>query len=63
MIYVTGDTHGEFVRFSKKRLYKIGINLTEEDYVIVCGDFGLCWADDKTYQYDCKNFEQKPYTI
>lgn len=23
MIYVTGDTHGEFVRFSKKRLYKI----------------------------------------
>lgn len=63
MIYVTGDTHGEFVRFSKKRLYKIGIKLTEEDYVIVCGDFGLCWADDKTYQYDCKNFEQKPYTI
>ena len=31
-------------------------------YVIVCGDLGLCWAKDKTFDYNCKNFKQKSYT-
>ena len=38
------------------------MNLTDKDYVIVCGDFGLCWTKDKTFDYNCKNFEQKAYT-
>lgn len=63
MIYVTGDTHGEFERFSAKRLCNSGMKLTKEDYVIVCGDFGLCWARDKTFDYHCRNFALKPYTI
>lgn len=63
MIYVTGDTHGEFERFSAKRLRNSGMELTKEDYVIVCGDFGLCWARDKTFDYHCRNFALKPYTI
>lgn len=56
MIYVTGDTHGEFGRFSKKKLRIKGMELTADDYVIVCGDLGLCWAKDKTFDYNCKNF-------
>ena len=48
MIYITGDTHGYFTRFSAKRLRKAGMELTQEDYIIICGDFGLCWAEDKT---------------
>ena len=63
MIYITGDTHGDFTRFSAKRLRRTGLELTQEDYIIICGDFGLCWAKDKTFEYHCKNFEEKPYTI
>lgn len=62
MIYVTGDTHGDFGRFSKKKLRIKGMELTADDYVIVCGDLGLCWAKDKTFDYNCKNFKQKSYT-
>ena len=62
MIYVTGDTHGEFGRFSKKKFRIKGMELTADDYVIVCGDLGLCWAKDKTFDYNCKTFEQKSYT-
>ena len=32
------------------------MELTIEDYIIICGDFGLCWAKDKTFEYHCKNF-------
>ena len=39
------------------------MELTQEDYIIICGDFGLCWAKDKTFEYHCKNFAEKPYTI
>lgn len=63
MIYITGDTHGEYGRFSNKRIKKQGIELGENDYVIVCGDFGLCWAKDRTFDYNCKNFSEKKYTI
>ena len=63
MIYITGDTHGEYGRFSNKRMKKQGIELGENDYVIVCGDFGLCWAKDRTFDYNCKNFAEKKYTI
>ena len=38
MIYITGDTHAEFKRFSKKVF-----DATENDYVIICGDFGGVW--------------------
>lgn len=63
MIYLTGDTHADFKRFSKGKMSLSGLNLTENDYIIVCGDFGLCWAKDKTFQYDCDIFKNKPYKI
>lgn len=62
MIYVTGDTHGDFRRLSKKKLRIKNMELSSDDYLIICGDFGLCWAKDKTFEYNCKNFEQKEYT-
>lgn len=40
MIYITGDTHGDFARFSAKRLRSAGMELTQDDYIIICGDFG-----------------------
>lgn len=63
MIYITGDTHSDFSRFSKKKFRMRDTELTEQDYIIVCGDFGLCWVKDKTFEYHCKNFRQKQYTI
>lgn len=35
MVYITGDTHGDWSRIEKLKY------LTDEDTVIVCGDFGL----------------------
>lgn len=63
MIYITGDTHGDFKRFSKKSLIKDGLEFNEDDYIIVCGDFGMCWAEDSRFDYDCRFFAEKPYTI
>ena len=63
MIYVTGDTHGEFNRFDNKSLSLGKISGEEKNYVIVCGDFGLCWIKDATFEYKCKFFEQKKFTL
>lgn len=41
-IYVTGDIHANPHRFSTDN-FPIGKELTKEDYVIICGDFGLVW--------------------
>ena len=35
----------------------------ENDYIIVCGDLGLCWSKDKTFEWNCKWFAEKPYTL
>ena len=62
VIYITGDTHGEFGRFSNSYMRKQNMELRDDDYVIICGDFGLCWAKDETFDYNCKNFAEKKYT-
>lgn len=41
-IYLTGDTHGKFFRFKKDQFYEQE-ELDKDDYVIICGDFGLIW--------------------
>lgn len=64
MICITGDTHGDFDRFYyNKRMERQGIRLGENDYVIVCGDFGLCWAEDKVFKKKCKDLEDNKFTI
>jgi len=39
MIYVTGDTHGDIRKL-------INLTLNFDDYLIVAGDFGMCWYND-----------------
>lgn len=63
MIFITGDTHGEYDRFSNKRMKGQISDVTDKDYIIVCGDFGLCWTKDETFNYYCKFFAQKEYTV
>ncbi len=63
MIYVTGDCHGDFHRFTKKQRNKLPFQLTESDYVVVCGDFGLLWAEDETFGYNLKWLSRLPFKI
>ena len=42
MIYVTGDTHGDIDY--KKLLTLKEKNLSYDDYLIICGDAGICWS-------------------
>lgn len=44
MIYVTGDTHAniDIGKLSTKR-FPQQKGLTKDDYLIICGDFGLVW--------------------
>ena len=45
-IYMTGDTHGEFDRFTPEA-FPQQAELTREDFVIICGDFGGVWFGDE----------------
>ena len=52
MIYVTGDTHADFTRFSKfHRLF-----LKHRDFLIVCGDFGFVWDGSEKEKKFLSNF-------
>lgn len=43
MIYITGDTHSDFKRFTEDQ-FPIQSEMTKNDYVIICGDFGGVWT-------------------
>ena len=48
MIFITGDTHGDidYQRLLELKQY----HLSYDDYLIICGDAGICWSPD-TLQY------------
>ena len=48
-IFVTGDIHGDPGRFSKER-FPLQWELDKEDYMIICGDFGLVWSGEVTIE-------------
>ena len=45
MVYITGDTHAVFTRFGTK-VFPEQKEMTKDDYVIICGDFGGVWDKD-----------------
>ena len=54
MIYITGDTHGDYEIFSERRLG----HLKKNDTLIITGDFGFIWdnsdKESKTLKKLCK---------
>ena len=44
MIFITGDTHGD-IDFNKLLPLKEK-NLSYDDYLIICGDAGICWSKE-----------------
>lgn len=50
MIYITGDTHGNWKSRLHHDVFPEGDTLSKNDYVIICGDFGL-WHDTEDKQF------------
>ena len=46
MIYLTGDTHGNFIRLHEDSFYEQK-EMTKDDYLIIAGDFGGIWAQEE----------------
>ena len=42
MIFITGDTHGDIDY--RKLLALKEKHLSYNDYLIICGDAGICWS-------------------
>lgn len=60
-IYITGDCHTDFRRFNTE-IFPEQKGMDKEDYVIICGDAGITWADDKEMRYWQKWLNDKPFT-
>jgi len=58
MIYVTGDTHGDF-----KKLIANERSLGREDHLIVCGDFGGLWDGSDVESEKLDRLSELPYNI
>ena len=61
MIFVTGDCHADWSRFSHKAFPEQD-NLARDDFVIVLGDFGI-WHDTSEERYWLKWMSAKNFTI
>jgi len=60
-VWVTGDTHADWMpRFNTKN-FKDQKEMTRDDFVIICGDFGL-WHNDGTERNHLKWLNDKPWT-
>ena len=66
MIYITGDTHGEFgLRFNTTNFYEQN-KMTKNDFLIICGDFGGIWDvgwESKREKHWLDWFEERSYTL
>ena len=64
MIFVTGDCHGEFQKLSTAA-FPEQCEMTKDDIVIICGDFGVVWNADgasKSENYWLSRLDEKPVT-
>lgn len=61
MVYVTGDCHGDYRRFDNKE-FPEQKEMTRDDYVIVCGDFGY-WDKSSEQEWWRKWLARKPFTL
>lgn len=66
MIYITGDCHKDFSRFTLDN-FPEQEEMTKDDYVIICGDFGGVWWGQKENgknvdDFDLNWLDDKPFT-
>ena len=62
MIYITGDCHADFTRFNTK-IFPEQYEMTKDDYVIICGDFGGVWnrfeENKNSYEKELKELDDE----
>ncbi len=66
MIFITGDTHGDFKGRFNTANFPEQREMTKDDYVIICGDFGGIWDRDgesDNEKHWLEWFESRPYTL
>ena len=61
MIFVTGDTHADFRRFSTSN-FPDQKEMTKDDIVIICGDFGGVWSESPEERHWLDWLNEKPFT-
>lgn len=61
MIFITGDCHADWSKFSTDS-FPEQKEMTRDDYVIVCGDFGV-WHPDNTEKWWFKWLSEKNFTL
>lgn len=62
-VFITGDLHGNIdIKKLNSKNFPEGNSLTKEDYVIICGDFGLVWNNSAEELYWRKWLDEKPWT-
>ncbi|MCD7752893.1 MAG: metallophosphoesterase [Lachnospiraceae bacterium] len=61
MLYLTGDTHGDWEERLSSLAFPEGKTLTKNDYVIVLGDFGI-WDNSRQQKHALDWLEKKPFT-
>lgn len=62
MIYITGDCHARWADKFSTYAFPEQKEMTRDDFVIVCGDFGI-WQDTKSERYWLNWLEEKPFTL
>ena len=63
MIYITGDTHIPIdIRKLSTRSFPEQKELTKNDFVIICGDFGGIWSNNAEEKYWLKWLYEKSFT-
>ena len=62
MIYVTGDTHGEYDFGKLIKFAYAHPSLTKQDYVIIAGDFGGVWSP-QTLEVVLGYYRLLPFTV
>lgn len=60
MIYITGDTHGERDKINN---LEIQLELTENDYLIIAGDFGFIFNNNYLEELILNELSTKPFKI
>lgn len=56
MIYITGDTHSDFSKFDIDK-FSIQSEMTKDDYIIICGDFGGVWTFEEESSIEKANLD------
>ena len=60
-VYITGDCHGNWWRLNERNIGR-GEKLTKDDYVIVCGDFGIWHDNNGVESANLDELDKQPFT-